>query len=313
MQAIDWVTRVNAKIAAMEFTNKDTAADEIAEVVADEIVSELSGVSDEDIKSVAKTVVQNLPNIKITPPPPSVCCDDETDDPDDDMPGLISEDYCNIHQAMYVAADKDAYSKICDTIDDLYEFADRQDKDLEVEQDDKGRTLLHWALLFRCPSMVIQTLINAYPDILSYADNDDWLPLHYAARYSMSLDVVDDVYSIYPEAILELNEAGIPPNLIARYGGAPKEIADFLEERMRATKAAVKAAAKAEAKAEANAEAEAEEVRSLDDENAEETAVKHNAENFDTFLAILFIISTIFVAVILANAVKIIKTGEGFN
>ena len=317
MQASDWVSRVNAKVAAMEFTNKDTAVDEIAEVVADEIVNELSGVSDDDLRSVTRTVFQNLPNIKIiktaTQAPEAAPTD--TDPDDDNMPGLISHDYCNIHQAMYVASDKDAYSKICDTIDDLYEWADRQDKELDVEQDDKGRTLLHWALLFRCPSMVVQTLINAYPDILTYADDEDWLPLHYAARYSMSLDVVHDVYSVYPEAILELNETGIPPALIARYGGAPKDVVQFLEDKMKAMKAVAKAEMKAAEKAVADAAADAaadaeeesseEEVDNDDPAATTEEQIQNNADNFDVFLMAFCGVSVVLLALILAKLTEI--------
>ena len=304
----------------MEFTNKDTAVDEIAEVVADEIVNELSGVSDDDLRSVTRTVFQNLPNIKIiktaTQAPGAVpeavpeAAPTDTDPDDDDMPGLISHDYCNIHRLMYVASDKDAYSKICDTIDDLYDNADRQDTCLEVEQDDKGRTLLHWALLFRCPSMVVQTLINAYPDILTYADDEDWLPLHYAARYSMSLDVVHDVYSVYPEAILELNETGVPPALIARYGGAPKDVVQFLEDKMKAMKAVAKAEMKAAEKAVADAAADAEEESEEEVDNDDPAAtteeqIQNNADNFDVFLMAFCGVSVVLLALILAKLTEI--------
>jgi hypothetical protein len=302
----NWVSRVNAKIAAMEFMSKETVADEIADVVSAEIVNELAGVPDEDIKSVIRTALHRVPDSSTPPPPPPPEEDDEaTGDPDDDMPGLISNDYCELHRMMEVAASEEAYNKICDTIDDLYEQADRQDKDLEVEQDEKGLTLLHWALLFRCPSIVVQTLINAYPDIETYTEKEDCLPLHYAARYSMSLDVVEDVYSVYPSAILKLNDVGIPPALIARYGGAPKEIVEFLEERMRNTKAHMKAAAAAAAAAEKAAAAEEEEDEE-DDEVDEEiditSTIRENANTFDAFLLLLCWVGVMLFAVMFANA-----------
>ena len=283
----DWVGRVNAKIATMKFENKDVTIDNIADVVADEIVTELSGVPDDELNSVARKVVEDLPDIKFreTPPPP-------VEDDDDDMPGLISTDYSSIHNAMY-SADNGTYHKICNMVDDLYEAADRQDKDLEVEQDDKGRTLLHWALLFRCPSAVIQTLINAYPDILTYPDDDGWLPLHYAAKYSMTLDVVEDVYSIYPDAVLELNDAGIPPALVARYGGAPKEVVQFLEDKMKATKAAAKIVATRRDEEE------------VDDPINNTFWMVDNAKIIDMFLAASFCVGVLLLAIILGNVFKI--------
>jgi len=289
----NWVSRVNAKIAAMEFTSNETVADEIADVVSAEIVNELAGVPDEDIKSVVREALHRVPDRSTPPPLPPV--DDDDDETDDDMPGLISNDYCELHRMMKVAGTEEAYHKICDKIDDLYEWADRQDKDLIVEQDDKGLTLLHWALMFRCPSTVVQTLINAYPDILTYPGDDDCLPLHYAARYRCPLDVVKDVYSIYPRAILELNEAGIPPHLIARCGGASKDVVDFLEEELRSTRAAIKAAEKA---------AEDDDEDEVDEEIDITSAINENAETLDLFLAVLCGIGVLLFAIIYANTAR---------
>ena len=281
----NWVSRVNTKIAAMEFMSNETAADEIADVVSDEIVKELSGVPEEDIQTVARVALKKI-------------AEAEAEDYAD-MPGLISIDYCERHRMMKVAASEEAYDEICDKIDDLYEWADRQDKDLIVEQDDKGLTLLHWALLFRCPSIVVQTLINAYPDILTYVGDDDCLPLHYAARYRCSLDVVKDVYSIYPRAILELNEAGIPPHLIARCGGASKDVVDFLEEELRSTKAAIKAAEKAAAAA-AAADEDDDEEDYEDDVEDKQLAIRENAETLDLLLAVLCGIGMLLFAIMYA-------------
>jgi len=150
--------------------------------------------------------------------------------------------------------------------------------------------------------MVVQTLVNAYPDILTYTDDEDWLPLHYAARYSMSLDVVRDVYSIYPQAILELNQTGVPPALIARYGGAPKDIVDFLEDEMRITKAEMKAEMKA---ADAEEESEEEEVDNDDPAATTEEQIQHNADNFDVFLMAFCGVSVVLLALILAKLTEI--------
>jgi len=292
----NWVSRINTKIAAMEFTSNETAADEIADVVSDEIVKELSGVPEEDIKTVVRTGLKKMEAAEAA----------EAAEDYADMPGLISIDYCELHRMMKVAASEEAYDEICDKIYDLYEWADRQDRDLLVEQDDKGLTLLHWALLFRCPSIVVQTLINAYPDILTYVGDDDCLPLHYAARYRCSLDVVKDVYSIYPRAILELNEAGIPPHLIARCGGASKDVVDFLEEELRSTKAAIKAAEKAAAAEAAAAAAAAEDDEEdyeddvEDDDEDKQLAIRENAETLDLLLAVLCGIGMLLFAIMYA-------------
>ena len=300
MQASDWVSRVNAKIAAMKFTSNETAADEIAEVVSDEIVKELSGVPDEDMQAVAQVALKKIAEH-----------DAEDDaDADPDMPGLISNDYCELHRMMEVAASDEDYQQICNKIDDLYEWADRQDKDLVVEQDDRGLTLMHWALMFRCPSVVVQTLINAYPDILTYVGDDDCMPLHYAARYRCSLDVVKDVYSIYPAAILELNEAGIPPTLIARCGGASKDVVDFLDQELRITKAeaaAIRAKAAKAAKAAAEDEEEYDDDDDDDDDepsvNEDVSDIRKNADTLDLMLAILCGLGVLLFAIMYANTV----------
>jgi hypothetical protein len=129
------------------------------------------------------------------------------------------------------------------------------------------------------------------------------------------LDVVKDVYWIYPDAILELNEAGIPPHIIARCGGASKDVVDFLEEELRSTKAAMRAAEKTAAEAEASAEAAAdeedddEEEEDDEDEDVEDDvedkqlAIRENADTLDLFLALLCGFGVLLFAIMYANAV----------
>jgi len=202
----------------------------------------------------------------------------------DDMPGLISMDYCDIQRAMY---DKRHPNDVCDMIFNA--------QDDVVEADDEGKTLLHWAIKYGSPSQVVQTLINQFDGILKVADADGWLPLHYAAKYSTDLDVVKDIYCVYPEAILELNEAGVPPLLIARYGGSSERITEFLVEKMKEVKALRK---------ERNRPL-SEVIRTEDDVEPEPEQealdVKNNVYAFDAFILMLWLISVLFVSAMTAN------------
>jgi len=209
--------------------------------------------------------------------------DDNKEPVDDaDVPGLLSIDYCEIQSAMYAREDPD---HICDLIFEA--------EDEDVEADDTGRTLLHWALIYGSPRSVVQTLINKFEGIGLAVDKEDWTPLHYAAKHS-PLACVEDIYRMNPWAILRLSDVGIPPVVIARCGGSPREVVEFLNTEMKTMKGVLR---KNEEKAAAEVEASA--VEQLKEEKAEQ--INNNAIGADICLFGVWMLSVLVISAMTAN------------
>lgn len=70
--------------------------------------------------------------------------------------------------------------------------------------DERGDTALHWAVFGKPPIGAIQALIEACPALVSTKNRSGMLPIHVAASYRASGDVVRALVQAYPEG------AGIP-------------------------------------------------------------------------------------------------------
>jgi len=79
-----------------------------------------------------------------------------------------------------------------------------------------GLLPLHFACAQRHPRIEnIKSLLMAYPEAIRIPDARGWLPLHWAARNCMSLDVVNLLLEINPRAALEPTARGQLPFLLA--------------------------------------------------------------------------------------------------
>jgi hypothetical protein len=206
--------------------------------------------------------------------------DDENDD--DDMPSLISTSFCDIEHMLKNGTPD---MRICK---EIWKYS--QQNNAQSETDEHGRTLMHLALRYRSDSYrIIDTILEEFEGIETIPDNEDWLPLHYAARYAQSLYPVKELHYWYPEAVLKFTDVGIPPVVLARCGEAPKEIVDFL---VAATKQA-----KADAKAAECQIPEPGSVALLFDRNR----ILENEKYHDAFLFALLAIGVFFICTILAR------------
>jgi len=210
--------------------------------------------------------------------------DDENDD--DDMPGLISSSFCEIEHMLKNGTPD---MRICK---EIWKYS--QQNNAQSETDDHGRTLMHLALRYRSDSYrIIDTILEEFEGIETIPDNEDWLPLHYAARYAQTLYPVKELHYWYPEAVLKFTDVGVPPVVIARCRESPKEIVDFLVAATKQAKADAKAAEKA-------AECQISEpgsVALLFDRNR----IIENERYHDAFLLALLAIGVFFICTILAR------------
>lgn len=224
--------------------------------------------------------------------------DDDEDDPN--MPGLLSIDYCEIQGAMYGRDDPET---ICTMIDDA--------QDDEVEKDDNGRTLLHWSLIYGSPRSVVQTIINRFNRIEMVADNEGWTPLHYAAKHG-SLACVEDIYDLHPEAILEVNDVGIPPVVIARCAGNSAEVVKFLEVETKAEKVRLREKRQRPLSEIIKTEDD-DDAAAVTDEEENDTTLKNNVFSFDALLLTFWVLSVLFISAMSANVTAYSMGGSNKN
>lgn len=97
-------------------------------------------------------------------------------------------------------------------------------------QDEEG-TLLHKALLLGANRDIIKLLLKTYPDLVSTADAEGWLPLHSSVgsnHNQASTDVVQCLLQAYPEALTKTTNLGRSPLLLALRYDAPFETIEIL-------------------------------------------------------------------------------------
>jgi len=72
---------------------------------------------------------------------------------------------------------------------------------LTKEPDEHGNTPLHSAIGFKCPDSLLLKLLDANPDACRVNGTDDWLPLHVAAMWGVSTEVMEALILTHPEAL----------------------------------------------------------------------------------------------------------------
>lgn len=84
-------------------------------------------------------------------------------------------------------------------------------------QDADGNVPLHLAALYNPSPEVVKALIRAHPQALANRNRGGNVPLHLAVQFSKSADVVRVLYQAYPDAWLSaLNKWGESPEFKAR-------------------------------------------------------------------------------------------------
>lgn len=75
--------------------------------------------------------------------------------------------------------------------------------------DKYGNTPLHAALGYKAPDSVLLKLISMHPTACRVHGSDDWLPLHVAAMWGASPDIVESLIREYPQGLDDKGSGGI--------------------------------------------------------------------------------------------------------
>mmetsp|Transcript_21003 Transcript_21003/g.31863 ORF Transcript_21003/g.31863 Transcript_21003/m.31863 type:complete len:155 (-) Transcript_21003:213-677(-) len=79
-----------------------------------------------------------------------------------------------------------------------------------TKQVDKyGNLPLHTAIGFKAPDSLVLSILEEYPEAAKQHGTDYWLPLHIAAMWGTSTQVMEALIRAYPEALDDVGEPGI--------------------------------------------------------------------------------------------------------
>lgn len=104
-------------------------------------------------------------------------------------------------------------------------------RDVSIAIQDEEGSLLHKALLLGANRDMIKLLLKIYPDLVSTADAEGWLPLHASVgsnHNQASTEVVQTLLQAYPEALTKTTNLGRSPLLLALRYDAPFETIELL-------------------------------------------------------------------------------------
>jgi hypothetical protein len=75
----------------------------------------------------------------------------------------------------------------------------QEEPHLAKTEDEVGNVPLHSAIGFKCPDDLVLRLLAVNPKACQVHGTDDWLPLHIAAMWGVSTDVMTALIRTYPE------------------------------------------------------------------------------------------------------------------
>ena len=87
---------------------------------------------------------------------------------------------------------------------------------------------LHKACVLNPPSVVIESLLEAFPGAAESKDQDGWLPIHCACFYGASADVINNLLKTFARGASVKDEEGRLPLHYACLKGASQEVVDVL-------------------------------------------------------------------------------------
>ena len=90
---------------------------------------------------------------------------------------------------------------------DLVEKILEEEPSLTKEPDEHGNMPLHSAIGFKCPDPILLRLLVAYPDACRKHGTDEWLPLHVAAMWGVSTEVMEALIITYPEGLDDVGQS----------------------------------------------------------------------------------------------------------
>ena len=88
-------------------------------------------------------------------------------------------------------------------------------------QDEFDNTPLHSAIGFKCPDTLLLKVLIANRSACQIHGTDDWLPLHVAAMWGVSTQVMEELILAYPAALddvgQESNKGRSPRHFVSRF------------------------------------------------------------------------------------------------
>lgn len=98
-----------------------------------------------------------------------------------------------------------------------------------------GMTALHLACQHQCrDAEVVETLVEADPQVLLVRENHGMVPLHYACRFQASSEIVGLLLQLHPRlghaAVSTRDRKGRTPLYYAEQHGAPTDVIAMLRE-----------------------------------------------------------------------------------
>jgi ankyrin repeat protein len=106
---------------------------------------------------------------------------------------------------------------------------ERREREIEIEKRKEIGQQLHKALRESPPSLEkIRSLVETCRDVLSFAEVDGNLPLHFACIYGSPLDLVRYLVEEYPDSLQVAANDGYLPLHDACLSGAPMDVVQYL-------------------------------------------------------------------------------------
>jgi ankyrin repeat protein len=100
---------------------------------------------------------------------------------------------------------------------------------LTQQHDEFDNTPLHSAIGFKCPDELLLKVLHAYPEACRVHGTDEWLPLHVAAMWGVSREVMEELILQYPAALDDVGQENIKGKSPRHFSGRFHHNKDLLE------------------------------------------------------------------------------------
>lgn len=109
----------------------------------------------------------------------------------------------------------------------------RKEPTLTTIDDEYGNTPLHSAIGYKCPDELILKILDANPRACQVHGTDDWLPLHIAAMWGVSPEIMKALIRAYPEGLDDFGQdssKGRTPRHFSKRFGHNRELLERTTE-----------------------------------------------------------------------------------
>ena len=100
---------------------------------------------------------------------------------------------------------------------------------LVQQRDEFDNTPLHSAIGFQCPDALLLKLLHAYPQACQVHGTDEWTPLHVAAMWGVSQNVMEQIILQNPAALDDTGQESIKGKSPRHFSGRFAHNKELLE------------------------------------------------------------------------------------